>query len=55
MENHTDPTRETIERRLSEAERNADEDRLRMLEELHSELESALAEVEVDQAGPPGR
>jgi hypothetical protein len=43
-----------VDLRLSEAEDAADEDRLRVLEELYKDLETAL-EADLDQAGPPGR
>jgi hypothetical protein len=44
---------ESVEHRLAEAEQAADEDRLRALEELYRDLESAL-ESDVDQTGPAG-
>ena len=55
MEKRNDLTSEALERRLSEAERTADEDRLGTLEDIHGELEDALAAIDVDQAGPSGR
>jgi hypothetical protein len=55
MEKWNDLTSEALERRLSEAELTADEERLGRLEEIHDELEDALAAIDVDQAGPSGR
>jgi hypothetical protein len=45
---------DAVEGRLENAEAAGDEDRSTTLEEIHNDLESALAEVEGVQTGSPG-
>jgi hypothetical protein len=55
MQDAQDPTIAAVEARLAAAEAAGDEERLRALEQLRAELESALAEGEGEQAGAAGR
>jgi hypothetical protein len=55
MQETPDLTAEEVEQRLAGLEQARDEERVTALEELHRDLESALAEIEGEQADPPGR
>ena len=55
MQEPIDLAHEAIDERLDAVEAVRDEDRLATLEGIYNGLESALAEIEGDQAVPPGR